>query len=226
MAESVEAILVDNRGPGNARTPPIGELRPTVARFRASMAHKPSSSSAQAAEQSSPGANAADLTRGLTRKIMFAALFGGLVFAALALYGDVSKLKAAASEFSSEAVLLGFALAAGNYAIRVVRWHYYLRCLDIFVPVGESALVFLSGFVMSVTPGKVGEVFKSLLLFESLWKLIWLAVVALPLAASGDLSGEYAETLVNCLFVVPVLIAVPWGYVWRTYVREPGEAWR
>lgn len=167
MAGSVEAILVDNRGPGNARTPPIGELRPTVARFRASMAHKPSSSSAQAAEQSSPGASAAELTRGLTRKIIFAALFGGLVFAALALYGDVSKLKAAASEFSSEAVLLGFTLAAGNYAIRVVRWHYYLRCLDIFVPVGESAMVFLSGFVMSVTPGKVGEVFKSLLLFES-----------------------------------------------------------
>jgi hypothetical protein len=25
---------------------------------------------------------------------------------------------------------------------------------------------------------------------------------------------------------VPVLLAVPWGYVWRTYVREPGEDWR
>ena len=33
-------------------------------------------------------------------------------------------------------------------------------------PLGESALVFLAGFVMSVTPGKVGEVFKSLLLYE------------------------------------------------------------
>jgi hypothetical protein len=65
-----------------------------------------------------------------------------------------------------------------------------------------------------------------MLLFESLWKLIWLGAVALPLVVSGDLDDDIAETLVNCLLVVPVLIAVPWGYVWRTYVREPGEAWR
>lgn len=131
------------------------------------MSHNPSSPSALPGEQSAPGKNAAELTRGLTRKIILAALFGGLVFAALALYGDVSKLRAAASEFSTSAVLWGFALAGGNYVIRIVRWHYYLWCVDVAVPFGESALVFLSGFVMSVTPGKVGEVFKSLLLYES-----------------------------------------------------------
>jgi glycosyltransferase 2 family protein len=130
------------------------------------MSHKLPSPSAPA-QQSTPSANASELTRGLTRKIILAALFGGLVFAALALYGDVSKLRAAASEFSPAAVAWGFALAGGNYVIRTVRWHYYLRCIDIAVPIGESALVFLSGFVMSVTPGKVGEVFKSLLLYES-----------------------------------------------------------
>jgi uncharacterized protein (TIRG00374 family) len=128
------------------------------------MAHNPSSPSQP---EVSPGANATELTRGLTRKIILAALFGGLVFAALALYGDVSKLRVAASEFAAAAVLWGFALAAGNYLIRIARWHYYLRCIGVAVPLGESAMVFLSGFVMSVTPGKVGEVFKSLLLYES-----------------------------------------------------------
>ena len=65
-----------------------------------------------------------------------------------------------------------------------------------------------------------------LLVFESLWKLVWLGAVALPLAASGGLEGGYAETLVNCLFVVPVVLVIPWGHVWRTYVVAPGEAWR
>ena len=65
-----------------------------------------------------------------------------------------------------------------------------------------------------------------MLVFESLWKLIWLGLVGLPLLASGDLDDAKTETLVNCLLVVPVLVAVPWGHVWRTYVREPGEAWR
>lgn len=111
--------------------------------------------------------DAAQLARGLTRKIIIAALFGGLVFAGLALYGDVTKLRAAASGFAPGAVAFGFALAAGNYGIRVARWQYYLQCIDISLPIGESAVVFLAGFVMSVTPGKVGEVFKSLLLYEA-----------------------------------------------------------
>jgi uncharacterized protein (TIRG00374 family) len=108
-----------------------------------------------------------DLARGLTRKVAIAAVCGGLVFAGLALYGDVSKLREAAMGFSPSAVALGFALAAGNYGLRIWRWQYYLHCIDVSVPLFESSIVFLSGFVMSVTPGKVGEVFKSLLLYES-----------------------------------------------------------
>lgn len=131
------------------------------------MAHKPPSDTSPLANSNSSSASTAELTRGLTRKIIVAALFGGLVFAGLALYGDVSKLREAASEFSGASVLLGFALALGNYVIRVARWQYYLHCIDVSVPLGESATVFLSGFVMSVTPGKVGEVFKSLLLYEA-----------------------------------------------------------
>jgi uncharacterized protein (TIRG00374 family) len=117
--------------------------------------------------QTEAATDAAQMARGLMRKIVLAALLGGVVFAGLALYGDVTKLRAAASGFSSGAVGLGFALAAGNYGLRVARWQYYLQCIDVSVPLGESATVFLAGFVMSVTPGKVGEVFKSLLLFEA-----------------------------------------------------------
>ncbi len=114
-----------------------------------------------------PVADPTAMARGLVRKVMLAALFGGLVFAALALYGDVHKLREAAQSFAPRAVALGFALAAGNYGLRIWRWHYYLRCIGVSVPLFESSVVFLSGFVMSVTPGKVGEVFKSLLLYES-----------------------------------------------------------
>jgi uncharacterized protein (TIRG00374 family) len=132
--------------------------------FRASMASDPSNPPQAAA---TPAVDAAQLSRGLTRKIIIAALLGGLVFAGLALYGDVSKLRAAASGFSPGAVALGFGLAAGNYGLRIARWQYYLQCIDVSLPIAESSVVFLAGFVMSVTPGKVGEVFKSLLLYEA-----------------------------------------------------------
>ncbi|HKP55498.1 MAG TPA: lysylphosphatidylglycerol synthase transmembrane domain-containing protein [Polyangiales bacterium] len=113
-----------------------------------------------------PATDASTMARGLSRKVMMAALFGGLVFAALALYGDVQQMRKAAMSFAPAAVAIGFSLATGNYVLRIWRWQYYLRCLGVSVPLFESSVVFLSGFVMSVTPGKVGEVFKSLLLYE------------------------------------------------------------
>ena len=64
------------------------------------------------------------------------------------------------------------------------------------------------------------------LLFESAWKLLWLGLVALPEAASGTLDGATTEVLVNCSLVVVILAVVPWGHVWRTYVRDTGERWR
>jgi uncharacterized protein (TIRG00374 family) len=96
-----------------------------------------------------------------------AVLLGALVFAALALYGDVQELRRTVREFALPAFALATLLAAGNYALRIVRWQYYLRHIGIRIPLGESAIVYLAGFVMSVTPGKVGEVFRSLLLYEA-----------------------------------------------------------
>jgi uncharacterized protein (TIRG00374 family) len=106
-------------------------------------------------------------TRGLVRKVLTGTLLGALVFAALALYADVSSLRAHLGTFELSALLVALLLATTNYALRYVRWQYYLRRIDVLVPHRESALIFLAGFVMSVTPGKLGEVFKSLLLHES-----------------------------------------------------------
>ena len=110
---------------------------------------------------------ATQATTGLVRKVMVSALIAGLVFTALALYGDVRELRRTVRAFSGTAFGIALALAATNYALRVVRWQFYLRRLGIVLPWGESSVVFLSGFVLSVTPGKVGEVFKSLLLYET-----------------------------------------------------------
>jgi len=88
------------------------------------------------------------------------------VFAALSLLSDVRALGSSLAAFEWKALGIALALVLGNYALRFLRWQYLLGRLDVQVPVGTSALVFLAGFVMSVTPGKMGEVFKSLLLYE------------------------------------------------------------
>lgn len=106
-------------------------------------------------------------TAGLVRKVLLGTLVGGLVFAALSLYADVHALSRSLGAFDGWLFAIALALASGNYVLRYARWQYYLGRIDVRVPHPESALIFLSGFVMSVTPGKLGEVFKSLLLYES-----------------------------------------------------------
>ena len=64
------------------------------------------------------------------------------------------------------------------------------------------------------------------LLFESAWKLLWLALVALPKAISGGLDAATTETAINCSLVVVVLAVIPWPYVWRHYVLAAGDRWR
>jgi hypothetical protein len=59
------------------------------------------------------------------------------------------------------------------------------------------------------------------LLFESAWKLLWLALVALPKA--DNLDPATTDVLVSCSLVVVVLAVTPWRYVWQRYVRTTGD---
>lgn len=66
-----------------------------------------------------------------------------------------------------------------------------------------------------------------LLLFELLWKAIWLLAVALPLWSAHRLDPDTMETVNNCLVgIVLCPIVIPWPYVWENYVKKPGAGWR
>jgi hypothetical protein len=61
------------------------------------------------------------------------------------------------------------------------------------------------------------------LLWELLWKSLWLGLIGVPRWLSGTMDAATAQTLFDCSLVVLVLVAVPWGYVAREYVRKPAE---
>lgn len=58
-----------------------------------------------------------------------------------------------------------------------------------------------------------------LLLLEILYKLIWLALVALPLAQSGaQPDTQTASIIFSFVLVILPIIGVPWPWVLRTYL--------
>lgn len=97
----------------------------------------------------------------LRRKIIYSLGFALLVYVALALYSDWGELTAALIDFPWSWLPLVIALTLVNYSGRLVRWHWYLRTLDVPIHFRDSARIFGVGMLMVMTPGKAGEFLKS-----------------------------------------------------------------
>ncbi len=100
----------------------------------------------------------------MNKKWLLLAVLTVGVFVALVGYGDFGGTIDEIGNMSISNLLAGLGLALSNYLLRFLRWAFYLKVLKIEAPVDISALVFLSGLAMSVTPGKAGELVKCYLL--------------------------------------------------------------
>ena len=64
-------------------------------------------------------------------------------------------------------------------------------------------------------------------LFEFVWKSIWLLAFGLPQWSAGRIDPQLSKDLWEIgLFPFVFALIIPWGYVWRHYIREPAERWR
>lgn len=54
------------------------------------------------------------------------------------------------------------ALSLANYLLRFARWQYYIHRFGYHLPAARHLLVYLSGFALTVSPGKGGEAVRSL----------------------------------------------------------------
>ncbi|MDX2051601.1 MAG: lysylphosphatidylglycerol synthase transmembrane domain-containing protein [Polyangiaceae bacterium] len=106
--------------------------------------------------------------KNLVTRLLVAVLLGVLLYGAFVLYTGYSKIAQSLVHFHWSAFALALALATTNYLLRFLKWEYYLARLNIRgIPKIDSLLAFLSGFVLTITPGKIGEVFKSAVLSET-----------------------------------------------------------
>ena len=98
------------------------------------------------------------------RALAIAAFLALVVILGAGLVADVGRLQTAALTYPWWRFAAACALVLGNYALRTLRFRYYLKALNIAVSLGEAALVFVAGFLFTVTPGQMGEVVKGWLL--------------------------------------------------------------
>lgn len=100
------------------------------------------------------------------RGFIITLILGAVVLLGLSIYADYNVLISSFSRFPSLYLLPVVVLSFCNYIVRYYRWQYYLSHAQIFVERKNSAYTFFSGLLMSVTPGKAGELLKSVILSE------------------------------------------------------------
>jgi len=96
-----------------------------------------------------------------THGLWVTALLTVAVFFGLFLFGDAPAVVDALGSLELWRIGAVFGLVTVSYGIRFLKWEYYLRKLGIDVPLRTSLLVFVSGLMMVITPGKAGEVWKA-----------------------------------------------------------------
>jgi hypothetical protein len=144
-----------------------------------------------------------------------------------------------------EQVMATVAANSTPVAAEVPLWRLHvLRAMYLVLVVGLGAMVvpeILNHQLISrgVIPSLLGAVWLlallglryplamlPLLLFELAWKAIWMAFYGLPQWSSGQVPSTFAEDFFNIALGGALLLVIPWGHVWRRYVRQPAERWR
>lgn len=88
------------------------------------------------------------------------------LYAVAALYFGWDELRQNLMAISPQLLLVLGALSLINYALRFWRWHGYLSALEAPLPWRGSLNLYFAIYVMVITPGKIGEVFKAGILRE------------------------------------------------------------
>jgi uncharacterized membrane protein YbhN (UPF0104 family) len=108
----------------------------------------------------------------LLRRTLYTVAAGILLYVAGVLWFDVEPLRETLVGYPWWVFVAALGLSMANYLLRFAKWELSLGWLRVREQApgltrGRSLLVYLAGLSMSVTPGKVGEVLRSMLLRAS-----------------------------------------------------------
>lgn len=107
------------------------------------------------------------LPRKLAARSFAVIAFSVALYAVVAAYFGWEELKSHLTALPTPLLLGLGALSLFNYGLRFWRWDVYLRELDVEIPGKDSLILYFATYVMVITPGKIGEVFKAGILREN-----------------------------------------------------------
>jgi len=103
------------------------------------------------------------MIRKIKKNLIVLIIASVVIYFSLTIYANFNLVIKAFQNFPLLLVPLLLFLSFVNYSSRFFKWHYYLSILNVKISIGKSFHIFFSGLLMSITPGKFGELLKAYL---------------------------------------------------------------
>jgi uncharacterized protein (TIRG00374 family) len=135
----------------------------------------------------------------IKKNLILALGLGVAVYLALAVASGLDDLRDALGSFRWSLVPAIFGLVAISYGVRYLRWSYYLRLLKVRMPAAQNVAIFVAGLSMTISPGKLGEVLKSVFIRQVNGAPIARTAPAVVAERATDGTGMLAWGLIGAL---------------------------
>jgi len=169
------------------------------------------------------------------KKTIWSVILAIAVYTAIVFLSDAREVGNALSRISLYWIPLFLSLSLLNYLLRFLKWQYFLHRVSVLIPWRESMAVFIAGFSMTVSPGKLGELLKCYLLRDrrnipvsrtspvvvaeritDLISMIFIAIIGLTLVQHR---GAMIAVGAGIVFVLVIMVLLLWERAFRTFTN-------
>jgi uncharacterized protein (TIRG00374 family) len=134
------------------------------------------------------------------RAVFWSVALAALGYLGLSLWAGWRAVLAAVVQVGPGVLVGLLALSLANYLLRFLRWARYLALLDAKVPWRVNLDAYFSGFALTTSPGKLGEMLRSVLLKPH------------GVAAPASVAAFFAERASDLLSILVLAAVGLWAY--------------
>jgi len=162
------------------------------------------------------------LLKKLRQRVLISIVLAGVIYLAFTVYANFTQVLHAFGLFNWLLLPILLLLSFLNYFARFLKWDFYLSIIRVDIKKIDSLSTFMSGLIMSVTPAKLGEVLKSVLvkeitgapisktapiiLAERITDFLSLLIIAITGAYLFDYGGKI--TIIVAIFFIALIIII------------------
>lgn len=147
----------------------------------------------------------------MKNKIWLIIVFAVVVYIIMGIYADFGNLLSAIERFNWTFALIMIILITAAYFIRFLKWNFFLKSVGVHLKLKDNLFVFFSGLGMTITPAKVGEIWKGWLIKDINGESLSKTVPVVITDRVTDLMGLIILSLLGILYYksgISILIAL------------------